>query len=112
MSNINSKFLYYEKEKSSHILTLEEEKQLEFLLNKKDLEYLMEKKQFYKEQIMDLYDMERDIQKFQEKLQIEISKIQKMLFSKCQHEWIRCSEGGYDESPDYICCICESDYGL
>ena len=41
-----------------NFLTLEEEKQLEFLLNKKDLEYLMEKKQFYKEQIMDLYDME------------------------------------------------------
>ena len=51
------------------------------------------------------------IQKFQENLQTEISDIQKMLFCKCDHEWVKCSDGGYDESPDYICCICDSEYG-
>ena len=111
MSNINSKFLYSEKEKTSVNLTPEEEKLLQKLLMKKDLEYLIEKKNFYKNQIMELYDIEREVQKFQEKLQMEVSNIQKMLFCKCEHEWIRCSEGGYDESPDYICCICENYYG-
>ena len=110
MSNINSKFLYSEKENNYYSLTPEEENTLQTLLTKKDVEYLIKTKQFYKDQIMDLYDKEREIQKFQQKLQSEISEIQKMLFGKCDHEWIRCSEGGYDESPDYICCICECDY--
>ena len=66
MSNINSKFLYSEKEKQSIGLTVKEEEILQKLLMKKDLEYLIEKKNFYKNQIMDLYDIEREVQKFQE----------------------------------------------
>ena len=111
MSNINSKLLSFEKDTNVYSLTSEEENMLQTLLKKKDVEYLIQKKQFYKDQIMDLYDKEREIQKLQEKLQSEISNIQKILFCKCEHEWIRCSEGGYDESLDYICCICECDYG-
>ena len=110
MSNINSKLLDSTKEKNKISLTEEEETQLQILLDKKEIEFLIDNKDFYKEQIMNLYEIEQQILKFHKKLQTEISKFQKMLFSKCEHDWIRCSEGGYDESPDYICCICESDY--
>ena len=111
MSNTSSKTLNTKETKTNKILTEEEEDILQNLLKKKDLEFLIEKKDFYKEQIMNLHDIELKIQKFQETLQTEISVIQKMLFSKCDHEWVKCSDGGYDESPDYICCICDSEYG-
>ena len=110
VNDISSKVVCSDKEKNCS-LTSEEEDILQSLLKKKDVQFLIEKKDFYKEQILNLYDMERDIQKFQEKFQKEVSEIQKMLFCKCEHEWVRCSDGGYDEGPDYICCICESSYG-
>lgn len=112
MSNINSKVFYLndEEEYTNNSLTNDEECVLQNLLNRKDLEYLIEKKDFYKKQLENLYDMEKQIQKFQKQTIRNISDIQKILFKKCKHDWVKYSEGGYDESPDYICCICENSY--
>ena len=87
-----------------------EEEILKKAIENKDLDFLLDKKMFYKKQLSSLYDMELEINKFQEKIGKEMRIVQQELFKKCQHDWVQYSEGGYDEPPDFICCICESDY--
>ena len=80
------------------------------MLQLKDLDFLLEKKLFYKNQLTYLYDMELQIEKFKKQINTELSNLQSILLKKCDHDWMKCTDGSYDEHPDYICVICESEY--
>ena len=97
-------------DENSNLITEEEEKVYQQILKKKDLEILLEHKRMYKEQILSLYDMQKDIEKFQKHIQRKVDELQNIIVTKCKHEWVRCSDGGYDESPDYVCVICDCYY--
>lgn len=94
----------------TNLITEEEEKMYQEILKKKDLEILLENKKFYKNHILRLYDMQKDIERFEEKIQKKVDELQNVIVNKCKHEWIRCSDGGYDERPDYVCVICDCYY--
>jgi len=79
-------------------------------LKLKDVNFLLEKKLFYKTQLTYLFDMEQQIRSFEKMIRDEISQIQNELLDKCQHDWMIGSEGGIDESPEYICAICDNCY--
>ena len=64
----------------------------------------------YKHQILTLYDIQKDIENFQKHIQEKINELQNVIVTKCEHDWVRCSDGGYDESPDYVCVICDCYY--
>ena len=76
----------------------------------KDLDFLLEKKLFYKNQLTYLYDMEMQIENFKKQINSELSTLQTILFKKCNHDWMRTSDGSYDEHPEYVCVICGSYY--
>ena len=97
-------------EQNKNLITQEEEKTFQEILKKKDLEILLEHKRMYKEHILSLYDMQKDIEKFQNNIQSKVDELQNVIVTKCKHEWVRCSDGGYDESPDYVCVFCDSYY--
>ena len=79
-------------------------------LKLKDVNFLLEKKLFYKTQLTYLFDMEQQIRSFEKMIRHEISQIQNELFDKCEHDWMIGSEGGIDESPEYVCAICDNHY--
>lgn len=88
----------------------EKEKIFKEMLAFKDLDFLLEKKLFYKNQLTYLYDMEMQIEKFKKQINSELSTLQTILFKKCNHDWMQCSDGSYDEHPEYVCVICGSYY--
>lgn len=88
----------------------EKEQIFKEMLAFKDLDFLLEKKLFYKNQLTYLYDMEMQIENFKKQINSELSTLQTILFKKCNHDWMRTSDGSYDEHPEYVCVICESYY--
>ena len=76
----------------------------------KDLDFLLEKKLFYKNQLSHLFDMQQQIRRFEQQIRENIRELQDEMYKKCHHNWVRGSDTGFDQSPEYYCTICENEY--